>query len=243
VPYQVERSRLLGKDKVKVRVPPINCTDAVAGRVIVAVAAKGDLKLKIDDKGVYLEPKPEGTDDNPLAERRLSVNERMRFGHLVQLEIDALHGKDIDKRWWGDRDVEQQVQLEITVRGIQAFKGLKLVTYIYARIQRDSLRTDEYREDKRPRYGPNRDFVEIHKQTIPIPVLARMTPQAFNTDAVLLEYEVEDYYYSGKRRYGEKYYGYVVDVYLGNDLIKSVASSAKMHELIGRHKRTGFPIR
>ena len=237
VPYQVKRSRELSKNKVKTRIEPINVADFVAGKGIVAVAAKVGLVMKIDAGGVYLAPKPE----RPTVERKLTPAERLQLGNTLLVELKALHGKDVDKRYWRDKDIEQHIQLKIGLRSTRAFGTLKVVAHIYARIQRDSLRRSDPEDDKRPRYGPKKDFVQVHKETLVISGLPAMQPRELKTKVIKTSYELDEWYYSKDRRYGEKYYGAVVDFYLGDQLIKSVATTRKLHDLIGRDQRTGFP--
>jgi len=242
VPYQVKRSRTLGKDKVKARVEPINYTDVVAGRAIVAVASKAGLAMKIDDRGVYLFPKSTDTTAGSTTPTALTPAQRFQLGQTLHVEVNAVHGKDVDSKYWEYRDVQQEVQLEIKLTAHRTFKSLKVVPHLYARIQKESLHESKYRNDKRPRYGPNKDFVEVHTETILVAGLARMQPYTATTKAIMLAYEVEGWYRGGKRRTGEKYYGYVVDIYIGDQLIKSVASTTKLLELLNRNKMTGFPI-
>jgi len=122
------------------------------------------------------------------------------------------------------------------------FKDLKLVTRIYSRIQRNTLRDSDPDDDSRPRYGPKKDIVEIHKQTHTIPALPIMEAREFKTKTVKLEYERHRSHDGGRtRRYGERYFGFVVDVYVGDSMIKSVTSTPKLHELLGRDQFTGFP--
>jgi hypothetical protein len=242
VPYQVKRSRELSGDKVKARISPINYTDVVAGRAVVALAAQAGLVLQIDDNGVYLAPKPQEAAADPAQPRTLSVAQRMQLGQTLQVEVKALHGKEIDRYYWRDKEIEQQVQLCVKLTPTRGFASLKVVPHLYARIQKHSLRWSPPEEDDRPRYGPNKDFVEIHKETIMVSDLARLQVREVKTKPVTTEYEIYDSYSSENRRYGEKYYGCVVDFYIGDQLIKSVASTAKLLELTGRDQRTGFPL-
>ena len=237
VPYQVKRSRELGKDKVKTRIDPINAADFVAGKGIVAIAAKVDLVMKIDAEGVYLAPKP----DEPTVERKLTPAERLQLGTTLIVELKPLHGKEVDKEYWGDKDIEQHVQLRIGLKSSRAFTSLKVVAYVFAQIQRDSLRWSDPEDDKRPRYGPKKEFVQIHKETFVVSGLPAMQDRELKTKVVKTSYELDDWYYSNDRRYGEKYYGCVVDIYFGDQLIKSVATTRKLHDLLGRDQRTGFP--
>ena len=243
VPYQVTRSRQLTNDKVKVRISPINCTDVVAGRAIVSLAGKAGLVMKIDDNGVYLVPKPEEAEGDSSPSAKLTLSQCMQLGRALQVEVKALHGKEIDRDYWRDKEIEQQVQLSIKITPTKAFGSLKVVAYMYARIQKHSRRSSKYEDDTRPRYGPNKDFVEFHKETITVSGLPRLQARELKTKAVTTEYELYDGWYSEDRRYGEKYYGCVVDFYIGDQLIKSVASTRKMFELIGRDQRTGFPLK
>ena len=243
VPYQVKRSRELGGDKVKVRVAPINYTDVVAGQAIVALAANAGLVMMIDDNGVYLMPKPDEPGGDAPAPQRLSLNQRLALGRALQVEVTALRGTDIDRTYWRDKEIAQKTQLDIKLTATAAFKNLKVVPHMYAHIQKHSRGSSDDEDDDRPRYGPNKDFVEVHKETITVAELPRMAPRELRTKAVTTEYEVYDSWHSTNRRYGEKYYGYVVDFYIGDQLIKSVASATKLFELLDRDTRTGFPLR
>ncbi|MBN1919450.1 MAG: hypothetical protein JW889_16255 [Verrucomicrobia bacterium] len=243
VPYQVKRSRELGGDKVTGRVPPINYTNVVAGQAIVALAAQGGLVMMIDEEGVYLMPQPDAPAAVPPATRALSLNERHQLGLALQVNVTAIHGKDIDREYWREKDVEQQTQLRIKLTSTVALRDLKIAPRIYARIQRHSRGSSTYDDDKRPRYGSNKDFVEILSETITVAELPRLQAREIKSKAASTEYEVYDRWHGANRRYGEKYYGYVVDIYIGNQLIKSVTSTVKLYEVLGRDPRTGFPLR
>jgi hypothetical protein len=242
VPYQTKRSRELCGDKVKARISPINYTDVVAGRAILALATQGGLVPNIDDNGVYLTPKPEDSGSDSPPPQALTVGQRVQLGLALQVEVKALHGKEIDRYYWRDRDVAQMTQLIIKVTGTRDFESLKVVPHLYAHIQKDSLDSYRYKNDSRPRYGPNKDFVEIHTETIAISGLPRLQAREVKTEPVTTEYEIYDSYYRNDYRYGEKYYGCIVDFYIGDQLIKSVASTSKLFDLVGRDTRTGFPL-
>jgi len=42
-------------------------------------------------------------------------------------------------------------------------------------------------------------------------------------------------------RSGTEYYGWIIDVYSGNNLIKVVASNSALFHQLGRDRNTGFP--
>jgi hypothetical protein len=243
VPYQVKRSRELAGDKVKMRVAPINYTDVVAGQAVVTLAAQAGLVMMVDNDGVYLMPKPDAPAGDPPGRQALSLNQRLQLGRLLQVEVAALHGKDIDHQYWREKEVDQQTQLRIKVTPTAAFDNIKVVAHVYARILRHSRDSSRYEDDDRPHYGPDKDFVEIFNETIEVSGLTRLQPREIKTKAASTSYEVYDRWYSTDRRYGEKYYGFVVDFYVGDQLIKSVTSAAKLYELLERDSRTGFPYK
>jgi hypothetical protein len=242
VPYQVKRSRELCGDKVKARISPINYTDVVAGRAVLTLATQAGLVPKIDDNGVYLTLKQGEAGNEAPPPTTLTVTQRLQLGQTLQVEVKALQGKDVDRYYWGDKDVEQKVQLSLKITATQAFASLKIVPHLYAHIQRHSRDSSDADDDSRPRYGPNKDFVELLTETIMISGLPRMEPREVKTKAASTAYSQYDTWSGVDRRYGEKYYGCIVDFYVGDQLIKSVASTTKLFELTGRDTRTGFPL-
>ena len=228
VPYQAERSRTLSKGKATASIGPLNYTNVVAGKAVVVVAGKAGLTMRIDDKGVYLVPKP-----------KLTVAQRTRLGTNLQVDASAIFASDTVGRY--SKETVQRVHVQITLKGMLAFKDLKLVTRIYSRIQRTTLRQLEPGDETRPRYGPKMDIVEVHKQTHALPALQAMEAREFKTKIVKSKYERHHYSGGQSHRHGEKYYGFVVDVYVGNEMIKSVTSTPTLHELLGRDTITGFP--
>jgi len=231
IPYQLERSRTLTKGRTATHIPPVNWIDVVAGKALVAVAARADLAMRIDAKGVYLVPRPENTGTTP---RKLTTTQRLQVGAALNVVADVLRGKQISDEYYGD----QYVQLSIELKTTRAFKNLKVVVHMYARIDRSYLRSSGYDDDERPRYGPRGEFVEIHKKTL---VVAELTPaQAHELKTkVINTWHGPDGYYP--YRYSEKYYGYVVDFFVNDQMVKSVVAPRKLHELIGRDTHTGFP--
>lgn len=241
VPYQVKRSRELCGDKVKVRIAPINCTDVVAGRAIVALATKAGLIMQIDDNGVYLKPKPEAAEGDEPSPRQLTLAERIQLGATINAEVKVLQEKETDRGTVAGKVVGQGVQLDVQFRTARQFSELQVVAYVYARIQKESLDWDEYNDPDMPRYGANKEFIQLHTQTFDIAGLPRMELKELKTEPVGTAYIVGDYWLEKGSRYGARYHGYVVDFCVGGQVIKSVANPGTLHELIGRDKQTGYP--
>jgi hypothetical protein len=241
VPYQTKRSRELCGDKVKVRISPINYTDVVAGRAIVALATQAGLVPKIDDDGVYLAPKPEAAEGEKPPPRQLTLPERIQLGATINVEVKVRQNNETQRGSWGDKTVEQAVRLEIQFRTSRSFSALQVVARVYGRIQKESLDWPQYDDEKRPRYGPDKEFIELHSETFDISGVPRMQLKELKTEPVSTAYLEDDWWYKQDYRYGERYYGYVVDFCVGEQVVKSIACPARLFELIGRDKQTGYP--
>jgi hypothetical protein len=231
IPYQLERSRTLTKGRTATRIPPVNWIDVVAGKALVTIASKAGLAMRIDGKGVYLVPRPESTDTTP---RKLTTTQRLQVGAALNVVAKVLRGKQISDKYYAD----QYFQLTIELKTTRAFKDLKVVVQMYARIDRSYLRSSSYDDDKRPRYGPRGEFVEIHKATLAVAELPPAQARELRSKVINTWQGPGGYY---PYRYSEKYYGYVVDFFVNEQMVKSIVAPRKLHELIGRDQHTGFP--
>ena len=226
VPYQTELSRAFCGERLTAQIESGDYDKVVASETIAEVAAKVGVVMRIDDKGVYLFP-------------RLTAQQRLQIGMQFRLEATASVHRQTEGRS-GNRTIFQDVKVHVELMSTRSLKDIKVVIHLYASIQKNSFRSSKYDRDTRPRYGQQMEFVRIHEEEMPIAVLPRMEYRQVESELITTSYKTQAARPTYKR-YGERYYGYVVDVYLADQMIKSVASLKKLHQLLERDERTGFP--
>ena len=234
VPYQAEVSRTLVGDRLAVPVPPADLKDVVAADAIRALCAKAGLEPQLDAKGVYVAVKV----DRPPARtggRELTPLERAQLGAGLNVSVKTLLDSEVQKEdendpnapsWTGStpsgKETRQSIKLEVSLISTKALKNVRVEAHVYA---------------TKHGYGGDTNPSRARKQTVTVGSLAPGQARTVKPPGVVLTYTEQTYHRLGglrvTRRFGEKYYGWVIEVYTGNTLIKSVASS---QGLLSHHK-------